>query len=315
MVVKDHTAVYDGRNDANPAYVAELRAADVNGRTCDQPGPPPPSRVDAPPAPDYSDSDRDTRRRTGNSGHSCLPGSGTVITTGTARSLEGHTPPAAPPASSYSLSPGWPSRAGTRRRGRGRGAASRRPPRGLPRGGPRGQSCARSAGSCFEGCPRATARSGCGSLRRPGRRGCPETDEPPRGRSLTRLTHRKRRATTGDADRRRALASANLPAHRRRRVLPSSAERPRRRIAGLLVRVQSGEPPPQVAALARSSVVDEFRCRTSGPASPSRTSNAPKSGSPALLDTPATIRFRSQPGATGTPGTDSRTRPGRHASR
>ncbi len=74
MVVKDHTAVYDGRNDANPAYVAELRAADVNGRTCDQPGPPPPSRVDAPPAPDYSDSDRDTRRRTGNSGHPCLPG-------------------------------------------------------------------------------------------------------------------------------------------------------------------------------------------------------------------------------------------------
>ena len=33
MVVKDHTAVYAGRNDANPAYVADLLAADPNGRT------------------------------------------------------------------------------------------------------------------------------------------------------------------------------------------------------------------------------------------------------------------------------------------
>ena len=74
MVVHDHTAVYEGRNDANPAYVAELRAADSNGRTCDAPDPPP---VYVPPAPDPDpDPDRGEGRsgRSGNSGHPCLPG-------------------------------------------------------------------------------------------------------------------------------------------------------------------------------------------------------------------------------------------------
>ena len=36
---------------------------------------------------------------------------------------------------------------------------------------------------------------------------------------------------------------------------------------------------------------------------------------PALLDAPAAVRFRSWLGATGTPCTDSRTRPSRHGSR
>ncbi len=74
MVLHDHTAVYEGRNDANPAYVAELRALDPNGRTCDDPPPPP---VYVPPAPDPNpdrDGSGDTRRRTGDSGHPCLPG-------------------------------------------------------------------------------------------------------------------------------------------------------------------------------------------------------------------------------------------------
>lgn len=71
MVVEDHTAVYEGRNDANPAYVAELRAADPNGRTCEAP---PPVYVPPAPDPDRDSSSGDTRRRTGDSGHPCLPG-------------------------------------------------------------------------------------------------------------------------------------------------------------------------------------------------------------------------------------------------
>ena len=34
MVTFDHTAVYAGKQDADPAYVATLRADDPNGRTC-----------------------------------------------------------------------------------------------------------------------------------------------------------------------------------------------------------------------------------------------------------------------------------------
>ncbi len=34
MVGYDHTAVYAGKEDASPAYVAKLRADDTNGRTC-----------------------------------------------------------------------------------------------------------------------------------------------------------------------------------------------------------------------------------------------------------------------------------------
>ena len=39
MVAANHTAVYQGENDASPGYVAQLRAADPNGRTCDEPAP------------------------------------------------------------------------------------------------------------------------------------------------------------------------------------------------------------------------------------------------------------------------------------
>jgi endonuclease YncB( thermonuclease family) len=37
MVGYDHTAVYAGKADANPAYVAKLRSDDTNGRTCSAP--------------------------------------------------------------------------------------------------------------------------------------------------------------------------------------------------------------------------------------------------------------------------------------
>lgn len=58
MVAATHTAVYAGRNDANPGYVAGLRAADPNGRNCgptpvtaparhDHPSERPPGRVHA----------------------------------------------------------------------------------------------------------------------------------------------------------------------------------------------------------------------------------------------------------------------------
>ena len=73
MVAEDHTAVYEGRNDANPVYVAELRNADANGRTCEASSvyvPPAPHRPYVP-APDRSSGD--DSRRTGNSGHPCLP--------------------------------------------------------------------------------------------------------------------------------------------------------------------------------------------------------------------------------------------------
>ncbi|MDN5919096.1 MAG: thermonuclease family protein [Pseudonocardia sp.] len=46
MVAASHTAVYEGENDASPDYVAQLRATDPNGRTCDEPEPvivPPPA--------------------------------------------------------------------------------------------------------------------------------------------------------------------------------------------------------------------------------------------------------------------------------
>lgn len=39
MVAATHTAVFEGENDASAAYVARLRAADPNARTCDQPEP------------------------------------------------------------------------------------------------------------------------------------------------------------------------------------------------------------------------------------------------------------------------------------
>lgn len=39
MVAATHTAVYEGDNDASADYVARLRAADPNGRTCDEPEP------------------------------------------------------------------------------------------------------------------------------------------------------------------------------------------------------------------------------------------------------------------------------------
>lgn len=39
MVARDHTAVYAGHNDASPSYLAQLRALDGNGRTCDDPDP------------------------------------------------------------------------------------------------------------------------------------------------------------------------------------------------------------------------------------------------------------------------------------
>ena len=35
MVAADHTYVYQGRNDANASYVANLRTLDGNGRNCD----------------------------------------------------------------------------------------------------------------------------------------------------------------------------------------------------------------------------------------------------------------------------------------
>jgi endonuclease YncB( thermonuclease family) len=37
MVGFDHTGVYQGRNDASPAYVAKLRSDDTTGRTCSTP--------------------------------------------------------------------------------------------------------------------------------------------------------------------------------------------------------------------------------------------------------------------------------------
>ncbi len=43
MVAFDHTAVYAGRQDADPAYVAKLRSDDPNGRTCATPTPAPTS--------------------------------------------------------------------------------------------------------------------------------------------------------------------------------------------------------------------------------------------------------------------------------
>ncbi len=69
MVVHDHTAVYVGRNDANPAYIAGLRVADPNSRTCEASYVPPPPRPYVP-APDPGDRDS---RRSGDSGHPCLP--------------------------------------------------------------------------------------------------------------------------------------------------------------------------------------------------------------------------------------------------
>ena len=39
MVTADHTAVYAGRNDAAPSYVAVLNRLDSNGRVCSGPGP------------------------------------------------------------------------------------------------------------------------------------------------------------------------------------------------------------------------------------------------------------------------------------
>lgn len=38
MVAHKHTGVYEGKNDASAQYVAELRAADMNGRDCSGPG-------------------------------------------------------------------------------------------------------------------------------------------------------------------------------------------------------------------------------------------------------------------------------------
>ena len=58
MVSAPHTAVFEGRNDASPRRVADLQAADLNGRTCDRPDPAPAPElapdVDRPylPAPD-----------------------------------------------------------------------------------------------------------------------------------------------------------------------------------------------------------------------------------------------------------------------
>ncbi|WP_308283157.1 thermonuclease family protein [Pseudonocardia nigra] len=42
MVPAGHTAVYDGPNDASPAYLSTLRALDANGRVCEDAPPPPP---------------------------------------------------------------------------------------------------------------------------------------------------------------------------------------------------------------------------------------------------------------------------------
>lgn len=39
MVGYSHTGVYEGKNDASPAYVAELRALDSGGRDCGGPAP------------------------------------------------------------------------------------------------------------------------------------------------------------------------------------------------------------------------------------------------------------------------------------
>lgn len=38
MVERDHTAVYDGANDASPEYVAHVRALDTDGRACGDEG-------------------------------------------------------------------------------------------------------------------------------------------------------------------------------------------------------------------------------------------------------------------------------------
>ncbi len=85
MVPSMHTGVYEGRNDASPSYVAELRAVD-NGRSCAAPvtsSAPPPTvnddndRAFVPaPAPrrDTNSGSSATKPRTGHSGHPCLPG-------------------------------------------------------------------------------------------------------------------------------------------------------------------------------------------------------------------------------------------------
>jgi hypothetical protein len=44
MVGYDHTAVDTGKQDANPAYLAKLRADDTDGRTCSAPSAPTSSR-------------------------------------------------------------------------------------------------------------------------------------------------------------------------------------------------------------------------------------------------------------------------------
>ncbi|GAA4887189.1 thermonuclease family protein [Actinomycetospora straminea] len=78
MVVSSHTAVYAGDNDASPQRLADLRALDAGGRDCDEPEYTPAPDPDPVYVPDTADDD-DTavhtpRRRTGNTGHPCLPG-------------------------------------------------------------------------------------------------------------------------------------------------------------------------------------------------------------------------------------------------
>lgn len=83
MVTGTHTAVYAGQSDASPDRLRRLQAEDGNGRTCDEPEYSPAPEPDGDPGPrDEPDSSRDDdsgsssseRRRSGNSGHPCLPG-------------------------------------------------------------------------------------------------------------------------------------------------------------------------------------------------------------------------------------------------
>lgn len=70
MVKYDHTGVYQGKNDASPAYVQRLYAADLEyalnppaGRDCADPYPPAPSRGGYSGSDDDDDSDGDRESR------------------------------------------------------------------------------------------------------------------------------------------------------------------------------------------------------------------------------------------------------------